>query len=175
MLACWALRGLAAARGPGPGAGHRSVRRVATAGARAGAGAGAVAPGARFTAERAGGFREAEVRAFVALTGDANPLHVDDAAARRAGLPRRVVPGILVASLFPGIIGTELPGAVYVAQELKFRRPVPLAAPLTASVTVERVSGSRVQFTTSCSMRAGEGAGEVVVDGKALALLPGGG
>ena len=50
-----------------------------------------------------------------------------------------------------------------------------LAAPLTASVTVERVSGSRVQFTTSCSMGAGKGAGEVVVDGKALALLPGGG
>ena len=68
-------------------------------------------------------FTPADVAAFVALTGDANALHTCDAAAAAAGFAGSVLPGILTASLFPGLIGTAFPGAVYARQELAFVAP----------------------------------------------------
>lgn len=62
-------------------------------------------------------FHQQHVDSFVQLTGDSNPIHT-----AAAGHP--VVPGILAASLFPGIIGTRFPGALYTKQDLTFRRPI---------------------------------------------------
>lgn len=59
-------------------------------------------------------FTAADIAAFTALTGDLNPLHKG---------PGAIVPGLLLASLFPGIIGSTFPGAVYTKQTLRFRNP----------------------------------------------------
>lgn len=67
-------------------------------------------------------FSAADVAAFTALSGDANPIHTDPAAAAAAQLPGCILPGLLSASLFPGIIGSAFPGAVYVTQTLRFKR-----------------------------------------------------
>ena len=87
---------------------------------------------------------------FTDITGDSNPIHRCLSAAKAqgtlccwkwpddhnlvpacpehaphacAGLPGCVLPGMLCASLFPAIIGSAIPGALYVSQMLKFRRP----------------------------------------------------
>mmetsp|Transcript_14601 Transcript_14601/g.31835 ORF Transcript_14601/g.31835 Transcript_14601/m.31835 type:complete len:167 (+) Transcript_14601:116-616(+) len=112
-------------------------------------------------------FTREEVLTFLTCTGDSNPLHVDAAAAAAAGFPAPLLPGILLASLFPAIIGSRFPGALYAQQSLNFRAPALVGSEVEACVTVSRSSGSRVTFTTTCT---GPG-GETLVDGSALALI----
>ncbi len=157
-------------------------------------------PGAIFTLTKR--FTVPDVVAFVALSGDHNPIHTQAEAARAVGLPGPILPGMLSASLFPAIIGSNFPGAVYLSQTLKFRNyvlvrtsiksqpgRVPLAErqhtstgqaawrrwlsaqvgdSLTATLRVEKASGSRVSFLTQCRKTD---SGELVVEGTALALL----
>ena len=53
-------------------------------------------------------FTEEDVAAYAAVSGDRNPVHLDDAFARGAGFARgRVVHGVLAASLFPALIATR--------------------------------------------------------------------
>lgn len=86
-----------------------------------------LAPGAEFTMRRR--FSADDVAAFVSLTGDANAIHGDAGDAAAAGLPVPILPGIMMASLFPAIIGTAFPGAIYASQTLKFRRPAEVRTP----------------------------------------------
>ena len=67
-------------------------------------------------------FTAEDVSAFLALTGDANSIHTDPSAATAAGFTSPILPGILMASLFPAIIGTNFPGSIYLSQTLKFRQ-----------------------------------------------------
>ena len=113
-----------------------------------------------------------DVRAFAALTGDFNPVHVDDEAAKRSRFGKRVVHGMLVGSLFSTIFGTQLPGegAVYLKQELKFIKPVYIGDTVTARVTLmERIEEkNRVVFETV----AINAEGVLVVTGQATLLAP---
>jgi 3-hydroxybutyryl-CoA dehydratase len=125
-----------------------------------------LAPGARL--ERRATFSLADVARFTALTGDANPLHTDAAAATTSA---PIVPGLLLASLFPAIIGTAFPGALYLKQSLSFRRSARAGADVVAEVAVTRGGGgsTRVLFDTVCRCAA---TGAVLVDGTALARIP---
>jgi len=78
-------------------------------------------PGKKFHCVRQ--FTVEDVEAFLKITGDANSIHTDSAAAAAAGLQAPILPGIMMASLFPAIIGTNFPGAIYASQTLKFRQP----------------------------------------------------
>lgn len=78
-------------------------------------------PGNEFTLVRQ--FTAEDVERFLKLTGDANLIHTDNAAAKAAGLQGPILPGIMMASMFPAIIGTNFPGAIYVSQTLKYRQP----------------------------------------------------
>ena len=83
-------------------------------------------------------FQAADVSAFAALSGDDNPIHLDPAAARRAGFDREIVHGVLVASLISRLLGTRLPGpgTVLLAQQLSYRRPVYIGEQVRAGVEV---------------------------------------
>jgi 3-oxoacyl-[acyl-carrier protein] reductase len=82
------------------------------------------------------------VDAFSALSGDVNPLHMDDAAARELGFPGRVAHGMLALSAISRLIGTELPGpgALWISQDVQFASPVFVGDHLRATVAVEQVS-----------------------------------
>lgn len=131
-------------------------------------------------------FDRDRVAQFVSVTGDANILHTDpddegSEVQGKARLGGAIIPGSLCASLFPAIIGSAFPGALYLSQTLKFRNPALVGSTVRAEVTVERVSGSRIAFDTVCRLAAppptplldSSGAGLTLVDGKALALLQG--
>ncbi|KAI8468201.1 MAG: hypothetical protein J3K34DRAFT_523103 [Monoraphidium minutum] len=155
----------------------RAARAAAAAAHAAQRSAHALAAGAVFTMDRT--FDAAAVGTFTALTGDTNPIH---AAAQPGGLeqqhepphqpPQPVVPGLLLASLFPAIIGSNFPGALYLTQSLAFRSRCAVGEPVTAEVTVTAASGGRVRFATACRSAAD---GRTLVDGAALALMRGGG
>ena len=155
-----AAPGLAGALARRAGGAEARARAFAAAAAAAAAGAPPPPPpprpGDAFSCARA--FTEEEVAAFARLSGDANPLHRG---------PRAVVPGLLLGSLFPGLVGSAFPGALYLSQRLSFRRPVLVGEPVAASVTVTRASGSRVLFAMAVEA---EGGG-LAVDGTALARI----
>jgi 3-oxoacyl-[acyl-carrier protein] reductase len=85
---------------------------------------------------------EADVKRFVEMTGDDNPLHVDRAYAERTPFKDVVVHGMLGASLVSAVIGTKLPGegALWLKQNFDFALPVRLGDELDVSCTVTRKS-----------------------------------
>ena len=90
---------------------------------------------------------EADIRRFVELTGDDNPLHVDRTYAESTPFKDIVVHGMLGASFLSTIIGTRLPGtgALWMAQSLDFLLPVRLGDTLTIRCTVvSKVARDRV-------------------------------
>lgn len=83
---------------------------------------------------------EADVRRFVEMTGDDNPLHVDPEYAAATSFKEIVVHGMLGASFISTVIGTKLPGpgALWVSQAMEFKLPVRLGDTLTVTCTVLR-------------------------------------
>ncbi|EFJ35008.1 hypothetical protein SELMODRAFT_270463 [Selaginella moellendorffii] len=130
--------------------------------------------GARFTATRA--FSQDDLAQYSGLSGDSNPIHTQRSSAQAAGFAGGcVVHGMLTAGLFPAIIGSNFPGAIYVSQTLKFQQPAFAGDDLVAQVTVldcVRIKRHyKVTFATSCFKCTTPDA--IVVDGTAVALLPG--
>jgi 3-hydroxybutyryl-CoA dehydratase len=114
---------------------------------------------------------QAGIGAFAELSGDVNPLHLDDDFARTTMFKGCIAHGILIASYISTVIGTKLPGpgCIYVTQELKFRAPVRPGDRVTARVTVAELipEKRRVRLETICAV--GE---RVVIDGEALVIVP---
>jgi 3-hydroxybutyryl-CoA dehydratase len=119
---------------------------------------------------------DTDITAFAELTGDSNPLHVDDAFAARSRFGRRVAHGLLSAGLISAVLGTKLPGpgAIYLQQTFRFQRPVYPGDTLTATVEVTAYRDDRriATLRTTCVDQRGE----TVLDGEAVVVLdpPGG-
>lgn len=71
-------------------------------------------------------FTQADVVEFARVTGDNNPLHLDAEYAATTPFKRPIIHGMLGASVFTKVLGTEFPGygSVYVKQTLEFMRPM---------------------------------------------------
>lgn len=114
---------------------------------------------------------ESDVVLFAGITGDLNPVHVDEVAARASRFEGRVAHGMLTASLISTVLGMKLPGpgAVYLGQTLRFTAPVRIGDTVTATVTVASVDRERrrVRLETICTNQADE----VVVKGEAEVLV----
>jgi acyl dehydratase len=83
-------------------------------------------------------FSADDVAAFAKLSGDYHPLHIDDSYAETTRFGRRVVHGMLVASLLSQIVGMKLPDTILVSQSLKFQKPVYIGDCLTVTGIVSR-------------------------------------
>lgn len=116
-------------------------------------------------------FFDEEVLAFSGLSLDENPIHLDTAYAKASAFGNKVVHGMLVASLFSGLLGMELPGkgAVYLSQSIKFLAPVYVGDEVTAVVEVLKVREDKpiVTLRTCCIDKSGK----VVVDGEAVVKM----
>ena len=112
-----------------------------------------------------------DVRIFAALSGDVNPVHLDDDFAAGTIFKRRIAHGFLTGSLFSTVLGTKLPGpgCIYVSQNIQFKAPVKAGDTVTARATITEIipEKRRVVLKTTCSI--GE---KVVIDGEAVALVP---
>ena len=83
-------------------------------------------------------FTQEDVQTFSKLSGDTNPIHLDENYARQTRFGGRIIHGMLVASLISSALGTILPGpgCVYASQQLSFRAPARIGERLTARVRV---------------------------------------
>ena len=114
---------------------------------------------------------DTDVESFAKLSGDHNPVHLDDEYASKSRFGKRIAHGLFGASFFSGLFGTSLPGpgCVYAGQNLKFRRPVFIGDVLVATITVLSVDvqKKRVNFSTICTVD-----GKEVIIGDADIFIP---
>jgi 3-hydroxybutyryl-CoA dehydratase len=113
----------------------------------------------------------ADIDGFAAVSGDHNPVHVDDAFAATTPFGGRIAHGMLAAAFISAAVGNELPGpgAVYITQSLKFRRPVKPGDTVATRVEITAIDARRgwVTLKTACSV-----GGKTVVDGEAVVAFP---
>jgi len=113
----------------------------------------------------------ADIEAFAAVSGDVNPVHMDEDYARTTTFGGRIAHGMLAAAYISAVLGNDLPGpgAIYLSQSLRFRRPVKIGDPVTARVTVKALDAAKghATFETVCLVN-----GKTVVDGEALIMVP---
>ncbi len=78
------------------------------------------------------------VRSFAEISGDTNPVHLDDAYAEQTRFGRRIAHGMIAAGLISATLANDLPGpgTLYLHQTLQFREPVYLEDTITVSVEV---------------------------------------
>jgi len=116
--------------------------------------------------------KDEDIRVFAEVTGDKNPLHLDDEFASKTIFKRRIAHGILTAGLISSVIGNRLPGngTIYLSQTLNFLAPVYVGDEITAKVEVLQVlkEGKRLRLKTQVINQNGT----VVVDGEALVIPP---
>jgi len=112
-------------------------------------------------------FTTQDVRAFAELSGDFSPLHVDPTYAQSTEFGACVVHGLLLASLFSHLVGMRIPGkhALYLGQDLAFRKPVLVGETITASARV--VGKNEATHTLSLETDIRTADGRIAVSGSA--------
>jgi acyl dehydratase len=116
---------------------------------------------------------QTDVQAFADVTGDHNPIHVDESFAKTTRFGRRIAHGMLTASLISSVLANKLPGegSVYLGQTLQFVGPVFPGDTITARVTVKDIRDDKpiLKLDTICSNQRGE----VVIRGEASVFIRG--
>lgn len=114
---------------------------------------------------------ERTIQLFAEVSGDNNPLHLDEDYAQTTQFKGRIAHGMLSAAYISAVIGTQLPGpgAVYMGQSLSFRRPVRVGDEVLTVCTIKEIDADkgRVTIDTVCSV-----SGKAVLTGEALILAP---
>lgn len=114
---------------------------------------------------------DADIVLFSGITGDTNPIHLNQAYAESTMFKGRIAHGMLTGGLISAVLGTRLPGpgAIYIAQNMSFRAPVRVGDTVTARVTVAEIfpEKSRIKVITQCFVDD-----TMVVDGDALLMVP---
>ncbi|MCP4932807.1 MAG: SDR family oxidoreductase [bacterium] len=110
-----------------------------------------------------------DVEIFASLSGDQNPLHMDDEFAARTEFSQRVVHGFLHASLLSTLIGMKIPGreALYLSQTIEFTAPVFIGDTVEARGTITKVD--KVTRTITMDTIITTQNGDVVLRGVAKA------
>jgi len=118
---------------------------------------------------------EAHITLFAGLSGDYNPLHVDEEYAKKTIFGSRIAHGLLVMSLASGPLGMVFAGKAVALVELKarFLKPVRIGDTIRSVARVEeliddvRYNGGRVKLAISVVNQKGE----VVASGEAILIV----
>ena len=123
------------------------------------------------TASFARTITEADIVLFCGISGDTNPVHLNEDYAKTTMFKGRIAHGMLTAALISTVLGTKLPGpgAIYVTQNLKFLAPVRAGDTVNATATVREINAERKRVTLDTVCTVGE---TKVVDGEAVIMVP---
>jgi phosphate acetyltransferase len=101
-----------------------------------------------------------DIALFAVMSGDVNPAHLDERYAAGSQFHRIIAHGMWGGALLSAVLGTRLPGpgTVYLAQELRFHRPVGLGDTITVTVTAKGKQTAKhiVTFDCHCLNQRGE-------------------
>ena len=111
------------------------------------------------------------VRKFAELSGDFNPLHLDDDYAKTTRFGKRIAHGMLSGAFISAVLGYEFKErkVVYLSQTLRFTAPVFIDDTVTATATVSHIREDKpvVTLATVCSNQNGE----ILVKGEAVVMV----
>ena len=114
---------------------------------------------------------EADILMFAGVSGDYNPVHINEELAASTMFGGRIAHGMLSAGFISTVLGTKLPGpgAIYLAQTLKFKAPVKIGDTVVTRCTIKELvpEKRKVKFDTICTVR-----GKPVVEGEADIMVP---
>jgi 3-hydroxybutyryl-CoA dehydratase len=114
---------------------------------------------------------DADIVKYAEISGDTNPVHLDDDYAATTMFKQRIAHGMLTAGFISAVFGTKLPdpGSIYVNQSLKFKAPVKIGDAVTATVTVTGKVPEKnfVTFSTVCTVND-----KPVLSGEATLMVP---
>ncbi|WP_027204150.1 MaoC family dehydratase [Butyrivibrio fibrisolvens] len=84
---------------------------------------------------------ESDVNTFANISGDYNPIHIDEDIAKKSIFGHRIVHGFLAGSLISAVIGTEMPGegTIYLEQDMMFKKPIYIGDTCTAKVVIYEI------------------------------------
>lgn len=112
----------------------------------------------------------ADVETFAGISGDNNPVHLDQEFAQKSRFKKRIAHGILSAGYISAVLGSKLPGpgTIYLSQNIAFKAPVYIGDTVTATVTVLNYRPDKHILTlrTECTNQDGI----VVLEGQAVCL-----
>ena len=113
---------------------------------------------------------ESDVYTFAGVSGDDNPVHINDEYAANTVFKQRIAHGILTVSYISTVLGTRLPGpgAIYVDQQISFKAPVYIGDTVKATATVKEINTDRrrVILETLCTVKD-----KVVAIGQATTMV----
>lgn len=112
-----------------------------------------------------------DIELFSEVSGDRNPVHLDDAFAAKSIFSNRIAHGMLTASMFSAVIGEQLPGngCIYLGQSLKFVAPVYPGDTVIAHVEITEINHERARVMLECRCTVGD---KTVLTGTAEVLAP---
>lgn len=113
-----------------------------------------------------------EVRKFADISGDDNPVHLNEEYAKDSIFGQRIVHGILVSGLISKVIGTQLPGkgTIYLSQNLKFLKPVYVGETVKAEVVIKDIIVEKRRMVLETKVYRQNAV--CVLTGEALVMLP---
>lgn len=113
---------------------------------------------------------EADVCMFAGVSGDNNPVHINEEYAKTTLFKKRIVHGMFSAALISTVAGMHLPGpgAIYIDQQLKFRAPVYIGDTAKATLTVIEIDGKRRRVKCRTDVTVGD---TLVVTGEATFMV----
>jgi len=122
------------------------------------------------TASYAKTVTDADVVLFAGISGDDNPVHINQEFAENSMFKQRIAHGMLSAGFISAVLGTKMPGpgAIYISQSLKFKAPVHIGDTVKATVTILEVLAPkrRVTLKTVCTVKD-----TVIVEGEAVVMV----
>lgn len=114
---------------------------------------------------------EFDVYGFAGITGDFNPVHVNECVAKETMFGKRIAHGMLGSAMISTVLGMYLPGpgTIYLSQSLSFRKPVYIGDTITATVTIaELLEKGKARLNTEVVNQDGV----CVITGEAVVKLP---
>jgi 3-hydroxybutyryl-CoA dehydratase len=116
--------------------------------------------------------RERDVQMFAEISGDKNPVHLDEEFAAGTQFGERIAHGMLTGAFISAAIAMELPGpgSIYLGQTLRFTRPVKLGDTITVNIEVTAKKDKRQFVTLACEAINQEG--KTVASGEAEVMAP---
>ncbi|MBA7933984.1 MULTISPECIES: MaoC family dehydratase [Klebsiella] len=115
---------------------------------------------------------ESDVLLFSGISGDINPVHINDMVAKQSIFGKRIAHGVLVSGLTSAVLGMQLPGegTIYLGQDNKFRRPVFIGDTVKATCEVIEINLAKniAKFSTTTTNQNNE----VVIEGVAVVMAP---
>ncbi|NRB39581.1 MAG: MaoC family dehydratase [Pseudomonadales bacterium] len=113
-----------------------------------------------------------DITLFATVSGDVNPVHLDDDFAAGTPFGKRIAHGMYTGALVSAALAIELPGpgTIYMGQELKFKAPVFIGDEITVELEVDTIRADKAIVALLCTCTNQEGT--VVAVGKATVMAP---